>query len=212
MAAADTHASTPPTERQLGDERGRYRRRSLRDRAIEVVDWLKGHPAASAVLALFLGVVAIQVAAPARSALPADLRVGDCLYIRTPSSMDMGPDARPIGDVTTVEGVLMGGGAEQAGCRTSHGHEVAAIVPVPGTRPPLPSGVSIVPTLRAEVQASCDAAFAGYVGRPEAGSIYETFAALPDEAAILGGAQPAICLIARRDGQWMSHPARGSDE
>ena len=194
--------------REIGDERRRYRRRSLRDRAIEAVDWLKAHPAGAAVLALFLGVVAIQLVAPARSARPEDLHVGDCLYIRTPQSMDVGPGARPIGDVVTVEGVLMGGGAEQAGCDTSHGHEVSALVEVPAV-PPVPSGVSVRPTVQASANTACAAAFPVYVGRPLAGSIYETFAALP---ATFGNVADAVCLVARRDGQWMTHPARGSAE
>ncbi|MBI3751154.1 MAG: hypothetical protein HY263_05805 [Chloroflexi bacterium] len=194
--------------REIGDERQRYSRRSLRDRGIEVIDWLKGHPAAAAVLALFLGVAAIQIVAPARSALPADLQVGDCLYIRTPQSMDVGPGARPIGDQLAVESVLMGGGAEQAGCNTSHGHEVSGRVEVPAV-PPVPPGVSVVPTVRAEANTACATAFSGYVGHALAGSIYETFAALPPT---FDGTAEAICLVARRDGQWMTHPARASGE
>lgn len=194
--------------REIGDERRRYRRRTLRDRIVEVIDWLKAHPAASAVLALFLGVVAIQLVAPARSALPGDLRVGDCLYIRTPRSMDVGPGARPIGEADTVAGVLMVGGAEQAGCGASHGHEVSALIEVPAPSP-LPSGIAIRPALQAAANAACDSAFPGYVGRPLAGSIYQTFAALPTS---FGSVADAVCLVARRDGQWMNHAARGSAE
>lgn len=191
--------------REIGDERRRYSRRSLRDRVIEVIDWLKGHPAAASVLALFLGVVAIQLLAPARSALPSDLHVGDCLYIRTPQSMDVGPGARPIGDVVTVEGVLMGGGAEQAGCNTSHGHEVSALLDL--VTPSEGFGGSGDPVTKA-----CVEAFAGYVGHSLDGSIYETFAAVPTPNEIAAGADGAICLVARRDGQWLTHPARGSGE
>jgi hypothetical protein len=197
-----------PTPRELGDERRRYGRRSLRDRAIELVDLARAHPLASAVAALFVGVMVLQLLIPARSALPRDLEVGDCLYVRTSSSLDVGPNARPIGDPATVEGVLMSGGAEQAGCNGSHGHEVLALVEVPAV-PPVPSGVSTLPTVRAEADAACLAAFAGYVGHQPSGSQYESFAALPP---IVDSPVDAICLVARRDGQWMTHPARGSGE
>lgn len=52
----------------------------------------------------------------------------------------------------------------------------------------------------------------GYVGRPLEGSRYSVFAAVPEPTA--GGPSPAlgICLVARADGQWMDHPARGSGE
>ena len=194
--------------RELGDERARYSRRSPRDRAVEVIDWVRAHPVAAAVIALFIGVVAIQFVAPGRSARAADLRVGDCLYVRTPNSMDVGPGARPIGDQTTVEAVLMGGGAEQASCTASHGHEVSALVEVPAV-PPVPSGVSVLPTVRAEAETACQAAFQGYVGHPLSSSNYETFAALPATSEAVAD---AVCLVARRDGQWMNHPARGSGE
>jgi hypothetical protein len=190
------------TSREIGDERQRYSRRSLLDRLIEIVDWLKAHPAATVVLALFLGVVAIQVVAPARSALPGNLRVGDCLYVRTPSSMDMGPGARPIGDASTVAGVLMGGGAEQAGCDASHGHEVSAIIDL----------AAVVGDPGDPVGHACATAFGAYVGYALDGSIYETFAARPTQAQQAAGLSVGVCLVARRDGQWMMSPARGSGQ
>lgn len=157
-------------------------------------------------LALFLGVVAIGYLAPARSAMPDDLRVGDCLYIRTTSSMAVGDDARPIGPTSEVEAVLMSGGAEQAGCDTSHGHEVALVVDLqPG------AGASLEGE-RAALQATCDRTFESFVGRPAALSLYETFAAIPNPDARAAGVTHAACLVARRDGHWMTSPARGSGE
>jgi hypothetical protein len=194
--------------RQLGDERGRYRRRTLRDRAAEAVDWVRTHRSASAVLALFIGVMAIGVVAPARSAMPTDLEVGDCLYIRTTASMAVGPDARPIGPPSEVEAVLMSGGAEQAGCGTSHGHEVAAVVHLGTGQLPGASGEA----LRDSIQPACDAAFAAYVGKDAVTSLYETFAVVPGGDQFAAGLTDAICLVARRDGQWMTHAARGSGE
>ena len=192
--------------RQVGDERGRYSRKSLRDRAIEAVDWARAHPAASTVLALFVGVVAIGYVAPARSALPDDLRIGDCLYVRTTSSMAVGPDARPIGPPSEVEAVLMSGGAEQAPCDTSHGHEVALVVRLQPGSGASPDGE------RLALQATCDRTLEAFVGRAAALSLYETFVAIPNPDARAAGVTHAVCLVARRDGQWMTHPARGSGE
>jgi hypothetical protein len=42
--------------------------------------------------------------------------------------------------------------------------------------------------------------------------MYETFAVVPDEARWDAGFHRAICIVARADGQWMTHPARGSGE
>jgi len=64
--------------------------------------------------------------------------------------------------------------------------------------------------LRDAVQARCEAAFVGYVGRPADGSEFETFVVLPTEAQLDAGAATAVCLVARRDGQWQPGPARAS--
>jgi hypothetical protein len=61
----------------------------------------------------------------------------------------------------------------------------------------------------------CDAAFAGYVGRPLGGSRFTTFPVVPDAdgaEAWLNGGTRTVCLVARSDGHWMDHPARGSRE
>jgi hypothetical protein len=164
------------------------------------------------VLILFVGVVVVQRALPARSALPMDLAVGDCLYVRTTSTIEFGPDARPIGDAASVSEVLLAGGAEQAPCDGSHGHEVSLTVPV-GAAAPSPSGVADgLAGPDDPSQEACVAAFEGYVGHALDSSLYETFAAVPTAEERASGITRAICLVARRDGQWMTHPARGSGE
>jgi hypothetical protein len=64
--------------------------------------------------------------------------------------------------------------------------------------------------IRANVQATCDSAFADYVGHPLSGSAFVTFAVIPTVAQLTAGPQLAMCLVARADGQWMTSPARGS--
>jgi hypothetical protein len=64
--------------------------------------------------------------------------------------------------------------------------------------------------IRANVQATCDAVFADYVGHPLTGSAFVTFAVIPSVAQLSTGPQLALCLVARADGQWLTSPARNS--
>jgi len=66
--------------------------------------------------------------------------------------------------------------------------------------------------IRANVQATCEAVYADYVGHPLAGSSYVTFAVIPSVAQLSTGPQLALCLVARADGQWLTSPARNSHE
>jgi hypothetical protein len=201
--------STPPQERQLGDERGRYGQKSLGEQAGDVVDALRRHPVAVGVAAVVVAIAAILWFLSGRPVRPEDLAVGDCLYVPIPASIDISPD-RPIGAPSDVEQVLMAGGAETASCTGSHGHEISAIV---GLGLPRASGVvETQANLRQYAQGVCDEAFAGYVGHPISGSVYQTFAAVPTIEAWNAGPVDGLCLVARADGNWMSHPARNSGE
>jgi hypothetical protein len=203
----------------------RYQRATLREQLLELLGWFRTHKAIGAILVVFAIGWLTQIVAPPRPADPVDLAVGDCLYARTGSSMDVGPTARPIGPPADVEAVVLAGRAERASCSLSHGHEVSAVVALgapgsagasgdPGSAAPTPAGTgaAAMTGIRAFVQARCDAAFEVYVGRSAAGSIYETFAAVPTLERWEAGERTAVCLVARRDGQWMGSPARGSRE
>ena len=116
-----------------------------------------------------------------------------------------------------MAGALLAGEAERAACDASHGHEVSAIV-VPALETLAP-GVTAAPLDHARMQALaeplCDAAFEAYVGRALDGSRYITFPVVPDTDAAVGwviGGRRTVCVVARADGQWMDHPARGSGE
>jgi hypothetical protein len=201
--------STPPELRQLGDERTRYARKTVREQVGDMVATLRAHRVAVGVAVVVLAIAAILSLLSGRPIRPGELAVGDCLYVPIPAAADVSAD-RPIGLPADVEAVLMTGGAETAPCNGSHGHEVSAIV---GLRLPLPSGV--VPTqnaLRAYAQSVCVQMFPGYVGHPLAGSLYETFAAVPTTEAWNAGQGDGVCLVARADGVWMSHPAHNSGE
>jgi len=145
---------------------------------------------------------------------PADLQVGDCLFVRVVASQS---DARPVGEPHDVAGALLAGGAERAGCDASHGHEVSAIVvpPVPSTAPGEVLPLLDHDQMEAATAPLCDAAFASYVGHALEGSRYVTFPVVPDTdggAAWVADGRRTICVVARSDGQWMDHPAHASGE
>jgi len=182
-------------------ERDRYGRASLAERVGDVLGWFRAHPLALVPILIVGAGIVTQLVAPPRSALPNDLAVGDCLFIRTSAANAIGPGARPIGESPEAADVLMRGGAEQVDCLSSHGHEVSAVLDL--------REHEYTPT---EASAACDAALEPYVGRQPTRSRYVTFAALPTSAAPAGGPQVGICLVARADGEWMDHPARGGRE
>jgi hypothetical protein len=184
----------------------RYPRATLRDRLEELVGSAGTHPGRTAVLAVIVLLIGVSMLNGPRPARLEALVVGDCLYARTAASTAIGAGGRPIGEPLEVEAIIAAGGAEYAACDSSHGHEVASIVDVAE----VVAAAASRGALRAAVQSSCDAAFVGYVGRSADGSELETFVVLPTESQLDGGASSAVCLVARRDGQWLSAPARGS--
>ena len=105
--------------------------------------------------------------------------------------------------------MLLGGGAEQAPCNGSHDHEMSAIVDL---APMVSDDTPSQEALAQYAAGVCRDAFPGYVGRAVDSPMYETFAAVPTADGWAAGSHTGICLVARRDGQWMTHPARGSGE
>ena len=184
--------------RQLGDERARYARRSLREQLDDLFAWPGAHRIATLVIAGFFVVGALLWATRGLQVAPGDLAVGECLYVRTSASQS---DDHPIGDPDDVAAALLRGGAERAGCDASHGHEVSALLDLTTLR-----------DVSSEAAARCIAAFKSYIGHPLQGSAYTTFAALPTPVERSGGAHLGVCLVARDDGNWLDHPARSSGE
>jgi hypothetical protein len=183
--------------RELGDERARYGRKGLREQLSDALAWPGGHRFATGIiLVVVVGAVLLSATAGLFKD-PRSLAIGDCLYVRTGTAQN---EVRPIGDPQTVAKAVIAGDAETAACTASHGHEVSALVELASLRYP------------SEAQVACNDAFAGYVRHALEGSRYVTFAAVPTAEAQAAGATNAICLVARSDGSWMDHPARGSGE
>ncbi len=190
-----------------GRERDRYGRMSWRERIADLIEWFPAHRGASALLAIIVGVaIVIRLITPEYLALP-DLRVGDCLYVRTSSTSEVGPGARPAGDPIEVAAVLASDGAERAPCGQSHSHEVSAVVPLaepagaayPGQAP-----------LERRVAPACEQAFPGFVGRPLGDSALATMAVVPNERGWQAGQRTAVCLVHGRDLAFLTAPARDS--
>jgi hypothetical protein len=199
--------------RELGDERRRYGRKSLSEQIDDALAWPGSHLAATGViLAIVIGAALLYVAT-ARPVDPRQLAVGECLYVPTDAAKDP-TTSRPIGEPGVVEDVIVRLGAERAECTASHGHEVSAIVTGPEPSP-RETGIGTRfdrDAIHRLMQPACDAAFAGYVGRPLAGSVYVTFPAVPEAPEWIADGRRTVCLVARADGQWMGHPAHGSGE
>ncbi|MEO8463046.1 MAG: hypothetical protein ABI555_07525 [Chloroflexota bacterium] len=184
-------------------EISRYRRASLREQLGDVVGWFRSHPvAAITVVVLGAGYVA-QIVSPQRPTGPTDLFVGECLFARTGAIIDTEPGARPIGGPTDVGPIVLAGAAEYAPCSGSHGHEVLAVIP-------LTASTGVYENQQATVQVACEARFEPYVGAPRSASGYETFAVVPSLDDWDAGIRTGLCLVARKDGQWMTEPASGS--
>jgi hypothetical protein len=184
--------------RELGDERTRYGRKSLRERAEDFLNWPGEHPILTGVILVFVVVGILLSVSRGLLVAPQDLAVGDCLFVRTGTAPD---DARPIGDDRAATEAVLAGRMEQTSCSASHGHEVSALVDLTTLAYPT-----------SESQVRCRDAFAGFVGRALEGSRYVTFAVNPAAGATGDGKDVGVCLVARADGQWMDHAARGSAE
>ena len=200
-------------QRQLGDERARYGRKSLREHAADVIAWPGSHRFATGIILVVVAGAILISAVRGRFEDPGNLAVGDCLYVPTAAAQD--PTAtRPIGAAAAVELVVVAGGAQKAACTASHGHEVSAILtgPDPGPRP---SGIGVAfdrDAIHRLMQPQCEAAFEGYVGHALAGSSFVTYPAVPEAPEWIADGRRTLCLVARNDGTWMDHPARGSGE
>jgi hypothetical protein len=190
-----------------GRERDRYGRKSPRERIGDLIEWFPAHRGASVLLAVIVGgAIVIRLVTPEYLGLP-DLRVGDCLFVRTSSAGAVGPDARPAGDPVEVAAVLASDAGERASCGQSHSHEVSAIVPLaepagaayPGQAP-----------LERRVAPACEEAFPGFVGRPLGDSALATMAVVPNERGWQAGQRTAVCLVHDRDLEFLTTPARGS--
>jgi hypothetical protein len=178
---------------------------------------MRAHPVRGLLFLLLAAGGVNGILNPPVDAVPDRMTAGDCIYVRTAAAAATGPEARPVGDPLAVEAVINDGKAVRAACGLAHSHEVESAadfkLPVPVASP----GASGPPSatqaeVRALVQPSCEAAFSAYVGRPLERSAYMTFAVVPPPEAWRPDSARVLCLVARRDGQQMTGPARNSEE
>ena len=188
-------------------ERDRYARASWREQLAGEVKTLRAHPGVMAILVvLFGGWLFLTITRPP-VVHPGDLRVGDCLYIHATDADTDSPTGRPAGTATAAVASLYNKGAERAGCGGSHSHEVVATFVVPAAPgAPYPGSATLLDARAAD----CSAAFAAWVGRDEQGSTLEPVLAMPPQAAWDAGERAGACLIASRDGQFLTGSAKGS--
>ncbi len=204
--------------RELGDERSRYGRKDLRERLDDLLAWPGEHRAAAAILVIVVAGALLLTAVRGRFVDIGDLAAGDCLYVPTAAARDGTPNERPIGEAEAVVAAIIDGDAQRAACDASHGHEVSVVTALPvetQCTPVRPCDMPIAldrAAIAERAQPVCEAAFAGYVGAPFAGSRYTTYPVVPELVEWLESGRRTICLVARVDGQWMDRPARASGE
>jgi Septum formation len=189
-------------------ERERYQTASWTERIGDELRAMRAHPGVILVALLVIGGgVVLNVLRP-QVVQVRGLAVGDCLDIRAADADRDGlAGARRIGSAQAAVDVLYAQGAERAGCDQSHSHEVIstdefaeqAIAPYPGAS-----------VLQDRLRAGCVADFATYVGHPLEDSELDLVVAVPDEAAWNAPIRVGVCLVARRDGDFLAAPARGS--
>lgn len=189
-AAAWRRAGERPT-RAADDERRegeRYGRAGLGERTRGALGELGSSLGAVAVLVLLVGGwLLLRFLTPSVVGL-AELRAGDCLYIRAAD-----PEGNPpIGTPSAVRDALVRGGAERASCALSHGHEVVAVVPLPA------GGFQGQPGLMDAADPPCRAAFVQLTDPGLALTVV-----VPDMGAWNSGVRVAACLVHRADGRFL---------
>jgi hypothetical protein len=188
-------------------ERERYRRASLREQlGEELRSFLGNTPLVALAAALLGGWLILQVTRP-QVVRVADVRPGDCLYIRAADADTDVPGGRAIGSDGAVLIALFEQSAERAPCDGSHSHEVAdawQLDAAAGAAYPGNGG------LAGEQEARCEAAFEAHVGRPSEGSSLQLTTGLPTERAWDAGVRTVVCLVSNADGSFLPGPARAS--
>ena len=185
-------------------ERDKYRRASLREQwGEELRMFLGSTPLVALVVALVGGWLVLQLTRP-QVVRVADVRPGDCLYIR---AADADPDLHPIGTESGILLALFEQSAERASCDASHSHEVADAWRLDGPAGATYPGRS---ELTLAQQARCEAAFETHVGHGVDGSTLRLTTGVPTERSWDAGIRSAVCLVSNADDTFLASPARGS--
>jgi hypothetical protein len=185
-------------------ERDHYPRASLGEQIREgLLGFWRNRAARLIAAALLGGFLILRLLTP--QIVPfAELRTGDCVYLRPPGPAELTTSVQPVPDTTAD--LLSYEVAERADCNLSHSHEVtdafslgAAATSYPGVDALVASGGS-----------RCAAAFEPFVGRGHDNSAYTTALAVPAIAAWEAGARYGVCFVFNRDQTLLDHHVRGS--
>jgi hypothetical protein len=185
-------------------ERDRYRRASLGEQVREGARGFWRNRAARLVTAVLLGgFLILRMLTPA--VVPfAELRTGDCVYLRPPGPAEL---ATSVAAVPATTGELLAyEAAERADCNLSHSHEVSEAFSV-GDAGAVDPGVD---ALRAAFESRCEAALEAYIGSDREGAPYATVLAVPGATAWADGARYGVCFVFNADRTLLDHHARGS--
>jgi hypothetical protein len=188
-------------------EREKYPRASLLEQVADELAILRRNRPLLALLGAIVGGWLILTVTRPQAVTVGQIRAGDCLYVHAADADTDSPAGRPIGSDGAVISALFLGGAERAPCDASHSHEVADAWVLDD---PLVADYPGQAQLTLREQARCEAAFEAHVGRPSEGSSLGLTVAVPPSAEWDDGARAAACLVATRDGSFLSGSAAGS--
>ena len=198
-AAAWRRVEEPPIRAAHDDspEDSRYRHASFAEQARDAwSSFIHNRALVGVVLVLVGGWIALRLLTPTPVTL-AELKVGDCLYVRA-GDPDVGP---PVGTPSEVQARLADVGAEYAECGLSHSHEVVGVVALPGEGP-WPG----LAALHDRSDPACDDAFAGLPAAWH--EVLDLVVVVPSEAGWADGGRLAACLVQRADRTFLDSPTR----
>ena len=189
-------------------ERDRYQTASWGERLRDELQGMRAHPGVILVALMVLGGGLLLNLLRPQVLGVRDLAAGDCLDIRAADAdRDGMVGGRRIGTGKAAVDALYAQGAERTACDQSHSHEVISTTTfVEGAAASYPGATVLADRMRD----GCDADFVAYVGHAVEGSQLDLVVAVPDETAWDSPIREGVCLVARRDGDFLDAPARGS--
>jgi hypothetical protein len=189
-------------------ERERYQTASLAEQVRGELKAMRRHPGVVLAFLLVLGGgLVLNLLRPQVIGIR-DVAAGDCLYIRAAdAARDAVSGGRAIGTDSAVVRALYEVGAERASCDLSHSHEAISTTEFPE---PVAAPYPGESALKERLMETCTTGFETFVGRALVGSELDMVIAVPDESAWNDANRVGACLVARRDGEYLSGRAQGS--
>lgn len=193
-------------QRGTGRERDRYGRKSWRERLTDTWASIRDHPRVTTAALAVAALLGVMLLLRPTDATLARLAAGDCLYLRSGGVVTV-PAVPPFLRVPDEAGDDDPEFAEFSGCRSSHSHEVIALVDLGAPNRELPGPEDGLP----EAITACERAFAETTGG-SSGTPLRVELLVPSEAGWATGQRTGACLVGRTDGGFLDRPVSEVDD